>query len=103
MALFFVKDIRAGSVFGYVIKNYIVEVKDEEHLKALRKEPDRFQEVVDKKEAAKMAASLSTSEADIEPAEETEELKDEDKEKDEEEEATKKIAASKKQKKIKKR
>jgi len=69
MARFFVKGIPSGSVFGYLIKDNLVEVKDEEHIKALRKEPDRFQEVADIKEAATSAASLSTSEADENPVE----------------------------------
>ena len=37
MPWFFVKDVEEGGVFNYRIKNHLVEVRDSEHLQALRR------------------------------------------------------------------
>jgi len=78
MAWFVVKEVENGSVFGYSIRKHLVEVEDAEHLAELRREPDRFLEVADKKVAAKMAATF-TSETGEMPVD-TDEEKDEEKE-----------------------
>jgi len=75
MPWFFVKDVKKGGLFNCVIENHLVEVVDPDHLKALRQEPDRFQEVATKKEAVSLRAASFTASPEL--AEEPEVTEDE--------------------------
>ena len=72
MAWFLVEATESGAVLNYKIVNHLVEVRNPEHLKALRAEPNLFKELNQREVARHKATSRSSNSEEQESVEEKE-------------------------------